>query len=141
MSSTTVVEAEPLRIARESHDIVTYDFATINVRAGVAGHVVGERPEQAAEVLGAVGQRGGAFPVIPAVDRAAYGIVREALTNALRHAGPGRASVWVACGDDHVVLEVVDDGCGGSANAGLGAGPPPLGGFGVRAGLPIGVRS
>jgi signal transduction histidine kinase len=207
MSSTTIVEAERLRIARKLHDIVAYSFATINVQAGGAAHVVGERPDQAAEALGAIRQISGdatrefrallglmgsawqvdptgcgidglpalaetmesaglstsvtvtgpRVPVTPAVDRAAYGIVREALTDALRHAGRARASVSVTYAVDRLVLEVVDDGRGGSPTAGFGiagmreraqaaggdleAGPRPLGGFRVRAGLPIGGRS
>ncbi len=41
------VDAERLRIARELHDVVAHTMATINVQAGVAGHVIAEHPEQA----------------------------------------------------------------------------------------------
>jgi signal transduction histidine kinase len=45
------VDAERLRIARELHDVLAHGIATINVQAGVAAHVLHERPEQAAEAL------------------------------------------------------------------------------------------
>jgi signal transduction histidine kinase len=55
----------------------------------------------------------GARRTLPAgVDISAYRIVQEALTNALRHAGPARARVVVRYGEDEVELEVADDGHG-----------------------------
>jgi signal transduction histidine kinase len=100
----------------------------------------------------------------PAVDRAAYRIAQEALTNALRHAGPASAVVTVSYERDRLVLAVLDDGRGpvpsqGEAEPGRGhgingmreralalggeldAGSHPLGGFLVRASLPVGVQS
>jgi signal transduction histidine kinase len=48
-----------------------------------------------------------------AVDLSAYRIVQEALTNTLKHAGPGAgARVLLEFGPDHVRLEVSDDGAG-----------------------------
>jgi signal transduction histidine kinase len=73
------------------------------------------------------------LPLAPAVDHAAYSITREALTNALRHAGPATASVSIAHEADQLVLEIVDDGRGGIPGAGDdGRGPIPAGGFGIR---------
>ncbi|MGW0964699.1 sensor histidine kinase [Streptomyces sp. NPDC002516] len=40
------VAAERVRIARELHDIVAHHIALINARAGVAVHLVDQRPEQ-----------------------------------------------------------------------------------------------
>jgi signal transduction histidine kinase len=100
----------------------------------------------------------------PAVDRAAYRIAQEALTNALRHAGPASAVVTVRYESDRVVVQVLDDGRGaersesgperggGHGIAGmrerslalggeLDAGSHPLGGFQIRASLPVGVQS
>jgi signal transduction histidine kinase len=52
-------------------------------------------------------------PPLPAgVDVSAYRIVQEALTNALKHAGPARARVIVRYGPDAVELEISDDGLG-----------------------------
>jgi signal transduction histidine kinase len=51
-------------------------------------------------------------PLPPGVDISAYRIVQEALTNALRHAGPARARVLVRYGTGEVELEVTDDGRG-----------------------------
>jgi signal transduction histidine kinase len=89
------------------------------------------------------------------VDLSAYRIVQEALTNALKHAGPAQAHVCVRYYDDRVEVEVADDGRGsigdGSNGHGLvgmrervavygGAlesGPRAEGGFSVRASLPL----
>ena len=51
-------------------------------------------------------------PVAPGVDLSAYRIVQEALTNALKHAGPARARVVVRFGAHEMELEVSDDGRG-----------------------------
>ncbi|HZL47783.1 MAG TPA: sensor histidine kinase [Solirubrobacteraceae bacterium] len=45
------VDAERLRIARELHDVLAHSIATINLQAGVAAHVLHERPEHGAEAL------------------------------------------------------------------------------------------
>jgi signal transduction histidine kinase len=57
---------------------------------------------------------GGGAQALPAeVDRAAYRIVQEALTNVRRHAGAGAAAtVRVTYGHDDVVVAVTDDGAG-----------------------------
>ena len=92
-------------------------------------------------------------PVPAGVDAAAYRIVQEALTNAVRHSG-GRAATIRLCYDtDALTIEVDDDGPAvrapspGNGVAGmteraralggtLDAGPRPGGGFRVRARLP-----
>jgi signal transduction histidine kinase len=51
-------------------------------------------------------------PLPAGVDISAYRIVQEALTNALRHAGPARARVLVRYGETDVEVEVADDGHG-----------------------------
>jgi signal transduction histidine kinase len=89
------------------------------------------------------------------VDVSAYRIVQEALTNALKHAGPAHARVRVRYGAEELELEVVDTGAGGGNGDGAGhglvgmreraslfggdvdAGPLPGGGFAVRARLPL----
>jgi signal transduction histidine kinase len=48
----------------------------------------------------------------PAVDRAAYRIVQEALTNTRRHAGPATASVRLRYAGDELSVQVDDDGGG-----------------------------
>jgi signal transduction histidine kinase len=98
------------------------------------------------------------YPVPPEVDRAAYRIVQEALTNVLRHAGAA-VSVEVAVGYDpaRITLRVDDDGEAAPAGTGMGligmreravaaggsltAGPGEGGGFSVRAELPVPVRA
>lgn len=49
------------------------------------------------------------------IGAAAYRIVQEALTNAVKHAGPARIEVTISCTDDHVRVVVVDDGLGAAA--------------------------
>jgi signal transduction histidine kinase len=93
----------------------------------------------------------------PGVDLSAYRIVQEALTNALKHAGPAHARVIVRYGADAVELEVSDDGPGGVDAPGTGhglvgmrervalyggdleAGSRREGGWALRARLPLGV--
>jgi len=45
------VAEERLRIARELHDVVSHSISVINLQAGVAAHVMDERPEQARQAL------------------------------------------------------------------------------------------
>jgi signal transduction histidine kinase len=89
------------------------------------------------------------------VDVSAYRIVQEALTNALKHAGPATARVVVRYGDHDLELEVADTGVGSGQDDGAGhglvgmrervslyggnieAGPRDGGGFAVRARLPL----
>ena len=92
------------------------------------------------------------------VELSAYRIVQEALTNALKHAGPGvSVLVKVRAADDDLEVQVVDDGRGaaaqGNGSGGHGvlgmreradvcggelvAGPRAGGGFEVRARLPV----
>ena len=91
------------------------------------------------------------------VDLAAYRIVQEALTNAVRHSGGDRATVDVTYAPREVAIRVVDDGiaqpvAGGGGHGLVGmreraalyggsleAGPGPAGGFEVRAVLPLGT--
>lgn len=61
-------------------------------------------------------------PLPPGVDLSAYRIVQEALTNALKHAGPARARVEIHYGDDEVALEITDDGPGNGKGGGAGQG-------------------
>jgi signal transduction histidine kinase len=95
-------------------------------------------------------------PVSPGVDISGFRIVQEALTKALRHAGPARARVVVDYQADHIEIDVSDDGRGGRPGAdsrghgvtgmreraavfggSLDAGPRPQGGFRVRTRLPL----
>jgi signal transduction histidine kinase len=91
------------------------------------------------------------------VDLSAYRIVQEALTNVLKHAGPGvRTEVRLSTDNHGVAIEVIDTGHGATILPGSGhgivgmreralllggsldAGPRPGGGFQVIAYLPIG---
>jgi signal transduction histidine kinase len=91
----------------------------------------------------------------PGVDVSAYRIVQEALTNALKHAGPARACLTVSYGSEAVDLAIVDDGPGAGTGNGTGyglagmrervaiyggrleSGPRPEGGYALRVRLPL----
>jgi len=99
-------------------------------------------------------------PLPADVDRSAYRIVQEALTNTLKHAGPVRTRVTVRYAGHELELEIADDGAPGRVRNGapttsgghglvgmrervglyggdLHADHRPEGGFVVRASLPI----
>jgi signal transduction histidine kinase len=91
----------------------------------------------------------------PGVDLSAYRIVQEALTNALKHAGPARARVLVRYGPRELELEISDDGANPSSPNGGGhglvgmrervsvyggvveSGSRPEGGYAIRVRLPL----
>ena len=75
-----------------------------------------------------------------AVDLACYRVVQESLTNVVRHAGASRAEVTVTHHDGQVVVEVTDNGRGGSEGVRGGrAGPPDGPGNGNGAGSGQGI--
>ncbi|HEX8860694.1 MAG TPA: sensor histidine kinase [Actinomycetes bacterium] len=96
-------------------------------------------------------------PVIAeATGAVAYRVVQEALTNVMRHAGPGaHARARISRARDWLEIEVTDDGAGVAADGGSGhglrgmaervgaaggelrAGPAPDGGFALHARLPL----
>ncbi|HEX6526182.1 MAG TPA: sensor histidine kinase [Streptosporangiaceae bacterium] len=106
-------------------------------------------------------------PLPAPVDLAAYRIVQESLTNAIRHAGPATATVSLNYDADALRVEVADTGLGGSADvlegasgghglagmrerattvggtveAGPVTGEPDGGGFRVTARLPVQIPS
>jgi signal transduction histidine kinase len=107
-----------------------------------------------------VAVEGTPVPLPTSVDLSAYRIIQEALTNALKHAGPARVGVNIRYGTDSLEIVIVDDGRGtsgddvGNHHGGgrgligmkervalfggeLDAGPRPEGGFRVHATLPI----
>jgi signal transduction histidine kinase len=61
-------------------------------------------------------------PLPPGLDLAAYRVVQEALTNALKYAGLARTDVILDYREDELKIEILDDGPGRSAAAGAGAG-------------------
>ena len=67
--------------------------------------------------------RSGAARELPAgADLAAYRVIQESLTNALKHAGPASARVELEYAPDLLTIEVVDDGRGPPAEPGVGHG-------------------
>jgi signal transduction histidine kinase len=103
---------------------------------------------------------GSPVPLPASVDLSAYRIIQEALTNALKHAGPAKAGVNIRYGPVNLELVIVDNGQGASGGGvddhqgggrgligmkervalfggELSAGPRPEGGFRVHAKLPL----
>ncbi|MHA5054460.1 sensor histidine kinase [Streptomyces sp. SD15] len=97
-------------------------------------------------------------PLTATVDRAAYRIVQEALTNAARHAGTAKVAIQLGYTKDELTICVDDDGvadpsCPPTPGIGLTgmrervtalggslhAAPRAEGGFSVRAELPLGI--
>jgi signal transduction histidine kinase len=58
----------------------------------------------------------------PAIDVAAYRIIQESLTNAIRHAGPATATVSLTYSDADLLIEVTDTGRGDPAAGGAASG-------------------
>jgi signal transduction histidine kinase len=92
----------------------------------------------------------------PGIDLSAYRIVQEALTNTLKHASGSQAEVTIRYGTSLLELEVVDNGLGSPASVNgsghgligmrervalygglLEAGPGDVGGYAIRAQLPL----
>ncbi|HET6211838.1 MAG TPA: sensor histidine kinase [Micromonosporaceae bacterium] len=116
---------------------------------------------EAAGLPVALDVQGARRPLPAEVDRAAYRIVQEALTNIRRHAGPGaQATIIIGYAESTLTVRVADDGTGADSvppagldggGAGLpgmreratalggsfAAGPRAGGGFEVRATLPV----
>lgn len=116
---------------------------------------------RSAGLLVSVGDHGGPGPLPAAVDIAVYRVAQEALTNVLRHAGPGTSvAVTVQRSAESVELRVEDDGTapgavvaagGGHGLVGMrervavhggvfAAGPRPGGGWAVTARIPVRPR-
>jgi signal transduction histidine kinase len=104
---------------------------------------------------------GGPAPLPGEIDLAAYRIVQESLTNAIRHAGPASATVSLSFTGTELLIEVADNGLGSPAAAEssggghglpgmreraasvggtLDAGPARDGGFLVTARLPLAIQ-
>ncbi len=100
-------------------------------------------------------EEGSPRPLAPAAGLTVYRVAQEALTNVLKHAGPGAtATVLLRWEPERVTLVVRDDGTGAAPGDGRGrglagmrerveprggtlvAGPRPEGGFEVRAAIP-----
>ncbi|GAA1539698.1 sensor histidine kinase [Nocardioides humi] len=144
--------------SREALDALRAELATI------AGEPAPRRPASGVEAIPALVERvrsaglrleviGEPGELTPQVGEAAYAVLQEALTNVLRHAAAGTATIAWERGSDTVALRVSDDGRGGAVqDEGMGiggmrsrvealggtfrAGPLDHGGFEVTAVLP-----
>ncbi|GHB00543.1 sensor histidine kinase [Streptomyces chryseus] len=146
---------EAMRELRATLEVLRTDV----VPPGTGLARLGELVERArtAGLAASVTVTGPQRPLPGDVDRAAYRIVQEALTNVARHAGRAKTAVRLAYGADHVSIRVEDEGPAaqdgppvvpGTGLTGmrervtalggtLHAAPRPGGGFCVHAELPL----
>ncbi len=68
-------------------------------------------------------RRGHVRELPASIDRSAYRVVQEALTNVVKHAQTSGCRVLIAYRDDELVIEVTDNGAGASVPALAGAAP------------------
>jgi len=154
--------ADPERTAQEIRDVERVAREALReVREAVAGYrqlSLSQELESARATLGAAGidtrlqSLSGALPT--PVDSTLAWALREGVTNVIRHSRARRADVRVVRADDHVELELLDDGVGcdgcddgnglrglrervASRDGTLDAGPRPEGGFRLAVSLPL----
>ena len=137
-------DGDPSAPLEPAHGLADLDALVAGVRAAGADVVFENRCGQAID---------------PDVERpigaAVYRIVQEALTNAVKHAGPASIRVTLSCDEAELVVTVVDDGRGAASAPSIGgrgiagmnervavlggrlaAGPRPGGGYKVEAAFP-----
>lgn len=159
----SAIEATGVQALTEMHRLVGVlrdagDTAMLSPTPGLRdlGRLIGDLRD--AGLVVELSIEGDPVEVPPGVDLSAYRIIQEALTNALRHAGPTTARVRVQYDQHDLDLEVSDSG-GDPAELGSGdrlgligmreranlvggtleAGSMSTGGYRVRAHLPIGT--
>jgi two-component system sensor histidine kinase DesK len=155
-------DADPARAAHEIRDVERVAREALReVREAVAGYRqlgLDQELESARATLAAAGiearlqSPAGGLPT--PVDSTLAWALREGITNLIRHSGARHAEVRMDCSDDHVELELLDDGVGcegcldGNGLRGLRervaardgtlfAGPRPEGGFRLAVSLPL----
>jgi two-component system, NarL family, sensor histidine kinase DesK len=118
---------DPERAAREMHDVEDVARRTLqDVRLAIRGYrtTLPEEMDRARSMLKAARISGDiAAPAVRLsqnVEEALALVLREAVTNVVRHSGASRCSTSVSCDDGFVTLDVRDDGRGTSAAPGLG---------------------
>jgi signal transduction histidine kinase len=80
------VDAERLRIARDLHDVLAHGIATINIQAGIAAHVLHDRPQHAEQALRTIKRTSGeALREL----RGVLGVLRQADESQPRAPAPG----------------------------------------------------
>jgi two-component system sensor histidine kinase DesK len=128
--ATRLAAAEPTRAGREMAEVEGIARqALVEVREAVSGY---RRPTLAAEIANARTALSAAgiaadvdvdgVSVSAELDEALGWVLREAVTNVVRHSGARRCRVEAVCVDGDVRLEVVDDGRGPLAAVAAGNG-------------------
>ncbi len=126
--ASRLLPVDPERAEEEVRDVErTARTALTEVRAAVAGYRargLGAELASAREALSAADidvQASIDLPALPAQHESALALaLREAVTNVVRHADADTVTIRSEAARDRVVLEVTDDGRGGSAPDGSG---------------------
>jgi two-component system sensor histidine kinase DesK len=119
---------EPPRAMEEMRDVERIGReALTEVRAAVVGyrahglHGELEGAQHALAAAGVVATVDADLPALPiAIESALALALRESVTNVVRHAGARHAAIGIRVEDSSIILEVTDDGQGGSAPEGAG---------------------
>lgn len=162
-------EREALRsVERTGREAVSEVHRLLGMLRSDDGDPPGFAPQPTVRDLDAVAERlraagltvdleleGDLASLAPGLDLAAFRIVQEALTNALKHAGRAHVCARVRCDDRNVTIDVTDDGPGSAAGdvgghgiigmreraalygGELTAGARAQGGYAVHARLPL----
>lgn len=123
-----LTEHEPARALREIRDVERISrLALAEVRQAISGFrqlTLDEAVLRAKEALAAARVDCEALletvPLTPPAEGVLALVLREAVTNVVRHAQANRCQVRLRRETDHVRLEIVDDGVGGVKEAGTG---------------------
>ena len=123
-----LAESEPARATDEMRDVERIGrealgevrAAVVGYRAqGLRGELVGAQRALAAAGVEATVEAD--LPALPIAYESALALaLRESVTNVVRHAGARHATVRIGVEESSVVLEVIDDGRGGSGPEGAG---------------------
>jgi two-component system sensor histidine kinase DesK len=129
------------RAIDEVHDVeMLARQAMTDVRATVSGYRTASLPAELVGARAALSAAGIAADLPRAVDNVTSGlqetfayVLREGVTNVIRHSGGRRCQIEVHSGDGRVSVTVGDDGSGAAATSGEDATPPALsGGHGLK---------
>ncbi len=123
-----LAESEPGRAAEEIRDVERIGReALAEVRTAVVGyraqglHGELEGAQRALDAAGVETTVQADVPALPIAYESALALaLRESVTNVVRHAGARHASIRIGVETSNVVLEVTDDGRGGSGPEGTG---------------------
>jgi two-component system sensor histidine kinase DesK len=123
-----LLEKDPMKAKSEIADIEKVSREAMaeirNTLRGYNSYRLSEELQRAQSTLESAGvaveTESGEVPLTPAQESVAALIMREAVTNVVRHANARHCSLRLARNNGNCVLEIQDDGCGGFTSEGNG---------------------